>query len=501
MAANRMSAAQAANVKAEHRRRQVAKLTLLNAAFGEQRAFIEDPERFKVALCTRRAGKSYGIGLYLFREAILNPGVNCLYLARTRQSAKDMMFKDVFRQINDKYNLGARYNFVDLTITMPNGSVIHIAGADATAGQMHKVVGKKYRLVVIDECQYWSNNLWRLIKEGLEATLIDNEGTICLMGVPSAARAFFFEVSTKAIDPKTGDELHPGWSIHKWSARDNPHMKARWDADLRRMLQTDPKFTLTPTFRQQYLGEWVDDPDARCYRFDAEGDTNRVKVLPDNVGDYTWLLGVDVGFSPDPMAFVVVGYKTDWSDRCLYVVHVHKEVEMMLDDVKAYVDELQLTWPITEYVIDGANTNVFSELTKRLGIPFTAAKKQGKSEFIHLVTDDLMCGRVKVVGDECEDLPNEWMKLMWDRTVPSRPVPNEACEDHLSDAFLYAWRYCYHYLRPQNSAPTEPVRGSDGWMATYEKRLQERLKQSYDQAKAIEREFGGREDVGDGWGT
>ena len=36
--------------------------------FERQTAFLEDPARMKVVLCTRRSGKSYGAGLLLFRN-------------------------------------------------------------------------------------------------------------------------------------------------------------------------------------------------------------------------------------------------------------------------------------------------------------------------------------------------------------------------------------------------------------------------------------------------
>ena len=53
----------------------------------EQRAFLEDKSKLKIEFCTRRAGKSYGIGLHLFRDAWEEPGVKCVYLAKTRGSA------------------------------------------------------------------------------------------------------------------------------------------------------------------------------------------------------------------------------------------------------------------------------------------------------------------------------------------------------------------------------------------------------------------------------
>ena len=67
----------------------------LDPNFPAQTAFISDPAKLKVALCTRRSGKSYGAGRYLYQEAYRTPGVRCLYIALTRDSAKKIMWKDV----------------------------------------------------------------------------------------------------------------------------------------------------------------------------------------------------------------------------------------------------------------------------------------------------------------------------------------------------------------------------------------------------------------------
>jgi hypothetical protein len=60
----------------------------LDPTFPVQSAFIADQAKLKVVLCTRRSGKSYGAGLYLYREAFQTPGASCLYIALTRDSSE-----------------------------------------------------------------------------------------------------------------------------------------------------------------------------------------------------------------------------------------------------------------------------------------------------------------------------------------------------------------------------------------------------------------------------
>ena len=72
-------------------------VNFIDDTMPEQAAFIRDPARLKVAFCTRRAGKSYGEGRYLCQEAAATPNVSCLYIALTRLSAENIMWRDVLK--------------------------------------------------------------------------------------------------------------------------------------------------------------------------------------------------------------------------------------------------------------------------------------------------------------------------------------------------------------------------------------------------------------------
>jgi len=145
------------------KRRGGAQPNFLDAKFAAQSAFISDPARMKVALCTRRSGKSYGAGLYLCKEAWETAGVSCLYLALTRDSAKKIMWKDVLKPISRRLNLDARFNESELTATLPNESVIYILGVDSTEEEKKKLLGQKYKLVIIDEAASFSVDLNELV--------------------------------------------------------------------------------------------------------------------------------------------------------------------------------------------------------------------------------------------------------------------------------------------------------------------------------------------------
>jgi phage terminase large subunit len=376
-------------------------------------------------------------------------------MASSRAKARDIIIKDIFEVIIRQLGIDVHLNLSSLTYSFPNGSVIKIAGGDANKNQIRTMVGNKNKLVVIDEAQYWSSNLLRMIREGLQPTLADDKGTLLMLGVPAPSRGFFYDVVTRQVDSATKQLKHPGWSVHHWTALDNPFMKQQFEDEIARFKQEDPGFLQTPTFQQQWLGKWTDDPDARCYKFTDR--LNRIAKLPGEVSSYRWICGIDVGFSPDPMAFVVMGYDPTNEDRCLYVVKAHKQLKMGLDEVEAYRRSLEDRWPIDEYVIDGANTNVFNELRSRFDMPLRAATKVDKVKFINIMSDDLQTSKIKLVGHEADALADEWMGLVWDIRSPEKQVPDGRCDDHCCDAMLYGWRHTYQYLKPVIKPEFKPI--------------------------------------------
>src|ERR1700733_9333918 len=160
---------------------------ILANAFSQQIDFIKDRVKQKVLFCSRRSAKSFTAGLYLVFEALRNPGCNCLFIGLTRASAKAIIWKDILTIIDTKYKLGARFNQTDLTMTLPNGSVISVTGIDADEKEMNKLLGRKYRLVCIDEASMYTIDLRNLVYGILGPAMVDpNEsgesGTLCLMG-------------------------------------------------------------------------------------------------------------------------------------------------------------------------------------------------------------------------------------------------------------------------------------------------------------------------------
>lgn len=454
--------------------------TLLEEDFPQQTNFIRDPAKLKAALCTRRAGKSHGIGLYLFLEALSAPDLTCVYIGLTHQTAKKIMWR-LMNQINKQHSLGAIFKETDLSIHLPNGSVIYMMGMNTTSDEQEKILGGGYKLVCIDECASFTQDLRQIVYGAIAPAMADQDGTICLIGTPgnliqmrhsgpkfgagfakgekgdnvemqderlSVEKPLFYAVTT-------GEE--PGWSVHKWSTDQNPFMAKNWQKSIDAMVNRNPYVKDTPIFRQHYLGEWYVDTDKLVYKFDNNRNTiDMLPILP-NGEEYTYLLGIDLGWT-DPSAFVVAAYSKH--DNKLYYVYFFKKSKMLLSQVEKKIKEICAIYPISRYIIDSKAKQSVEDIKARTGFPLIAAEQVGKIEKIHMMNSDLIGGNILCLP-AMAGLVEEWGSLIWDERNGTL-LENKACQNHGTDAALYCWRYAYNYLAVQ---PAEVIqKNTDAWM-------------------------------------
>lgn len=411
---------------------------ILDPSFTKQMDFILHPSRRKALWCTRRAAKSYTAGLYLTQTAHLFPNCNCLYLGLTRLSARGIIWKDILKEINQKNQLGMDFRDGALTVSTAKDSVIHITGVDTEEDEMRKLLGKKWKLVVIDEAQSYSIDMRALIYGVLGPAVVDQGGTICLMGTSgNVTQGLFYDVTTRA---------EPGWDVFEWTAYDNPYVAKQWAEEIEDIKKNRPMFMETALFKQWYLNQWVVDENAKVYKF--KDDRNTVPHLPPGISDWHYVLGVDLAHSPDSTAFVVGCYHE--STRVLYLVMGLKQTEMDITDVANKIRSLDNLYHFEVKVIDSANKQAVAELNNRHdNLNLIAAEKPNKADYIMLMNDDFIQGYIKLLPDT-EELKKEYDKLVWltdaSGNVKEPKKENPTIHQDLADAAYYTWRFCYSYL-------------------------------------------------------
>lgn len=422
------------------------KPNVLASAFDQQVNFIKHPSKQKALFCTRRSAKSFTAGLYLVYEALNNPGCNCLFIGLTRASAKAIIWKDILTVIDSKYQLMASFNQTELTMTLPNGSVIAITGADADEKEMNKLLGRKFRLVCIDEASMYTIDLRNLVYGVLGPAMVDpnandESGTICLLGTASDfPRGLFYDITLA----KEG-----GWDLFKWAASDNPYVSKKWAEALEKIRRERPSYMETPQYKQWYLNQWVVDEEKLVYRFDYQRNLTRtVPTLP--ADGWAYVLGVDTGWEDDS-AFVLTAYHINNPSPHMYVLKTFHKKKMTFDDVTLKIQEFMADREFApqRVIIDGANKQGVESMKQRSAIPFEYADKQDKATFIELCNSDLIQGTIKILDtDYNRPLWEEMSSLVWQTDGDKIKYPKKehpALPNHLCDAFLYAWRCGWHY--------------------------------------------------------
>lgn len=448
-------------------RKKAQLFSLETIAFKQQLEFINDPHRLKSLFCTRRAAKSYTGGLYLIKEAIENPGCNCLFIGLTRQSAHGIIWKDILRELDTRYKLNIKFNETLLTATLPNGSVIWVTGADTDEQEMNKLLGKKYKLVVLDEASMFTVNMQQLVYGVLKPATADQRGTICLLGTASnITRGLFYDITTKK---------EPGWSLHTWTAHDNPHVAKQWQEELDDIVLNRPLFVQTPLFKQWYLNQWVISADALVYKYAI--DRNAAPYLPIYDTPWSYVLGVDLGHSPDPSAFVVGAYNE--SSPAIYIVHCEKHLEMDVTKVSEKIKNLEETYNFEAKVIDGSMKMAIAEMNTRHGSGVIPADKSGKEHWINLFNSEFIQGRIKVLP-QAQELTEELLTLVWETDgslvkLPRKEHPN--LPNHCADGMLYMLRYTHSYLfKPREEPKAIDWNKQDSWEPQHIERMAEEIK-------------------------
>ncbi len=446
-------------VRQELAKRQAQKAPMFcDGHYILQDDFIANPARFKAFFATRRCGKTYTGGLYMCKEAYETAGCSVLYVGLTKESARRTLIKDVLRPINRRFKLNIKFNATTLTCTFPNGSIIYIMGLDSSEDEKEKALGQKYKLAIIDEAASYSIDLRELVYGVLKPAMADLRGTIVLLGTPgNLTKSLFYDVTTG---------VEPGWHVVKANTFQNPYMAEKWKQEIDELTAQQPYIVETPMFKQMYLGEWVIDTDALVYKFSAE--RNIYETLPLQAsGDWQHVLGVDLGYE-DASAFVVCVFHEH--DKVLYIVDTYSKKHMDITDVATKIKELKLKYNIYKVVIDNANKQAVEEMQKRHSLPLIPADKTGKSDFIEIMNAELIQGYVKVQINDGKKLVEEWQNLVWKEKGLKREE-NPACDNHLADACLYAWRFCYNYIgeRPKQ----KPQYGTKAWSDAETDRMEE----------------------------
>lgn len=425
--------------------------------FKEQLDFINDPARFKTAVCSRRSGKTISCAADLVRTALANPKRICVYITLSRLNAKRIIWSELIA-INKLFDLGGKVNDTELSITFPNASIIYCTGAK-DASEVEKLRGLPIALCYIDECQSFRSYIQTLVDDVISKALFDYNGTLCLIGTPGPVPVgYFYECSQS----KT-------WAHHAWTMFENPHLEKKSGKTVQALVDEDiarKGVTIDdPTIQRECFGKWAHDPNALVFRFDRQ--KNSYQALPALAGRWHYIIGIDIGFD-DADAIAVIAWNE--KENKAYLVREDVEKKQGITELVNKVAGLIDFYDPMKVVMDtgGLGKKIAEEIRKRYGIPIQAAEKSRKFEYIELLNDAMRTGRF--FAEPASRFAQDCMLVEWDRDS-SQPKVSDRFHSDITDAVLYAFRESMHWIHEPEPI-IHPV-GSERRNAEIEREMEE----------------------------
>lgn len=398
----------------------------LNPLFEVQNAFITDPSRYIAAQCSRRSGKSTGLAIRFLNTMAKYPKSQCLYLALTFDSAKQILLP-ALNELNDRFKLGC--TFTDATMKHPNGSVLRLMGADMK-NFIKRVKGRKYPGIGIDEAQDFGPHLESLINDVLTPSIADYaDGWLAVTGTPGPVpQGYFFDIT---------QNRKFGFSFHAWTITDNLYMPdpKGFIEDLKTKREWDGNH---PTLLREWMNRWVLDVQSLWIRYEEK--VNHYQALPKMTPTkWHYILGIDIGFK-DADALAVLAWNED--EPITYLVEELVTAKQGITELVEQIEVLSKKYNFDKMVIDegGLGKKIAEEIRRQKHIPVQQADKALKQQNVEFLNDALRLGRFKAKGASRFAQDSYLVQIDWEKSRPDKIVVKKQPHSDIIDSVLYAFK-------------------------------------------------------------
>jgi phage terminase large subunit len=456
------------------------KFNLTQFLFDKQLEFVEDTSPFKVAVCSRRSGKTVACAAHLIHTAINTPNIICLYITLSRNNAKKIIWRDI-RNINTEYKLDGVTDETEMSMTFKNGATIYLSGCkDQT--EVEKFRGLPIKLCYIDECQSFREYIKDLIDDVIAPALMDYAGSLCLIGTPGPVPTGYFHEC--AVESEV-------WAKHYWTFWDNPFISSKSGKTHQELLDRELKrrgvTAEDPSIQREWFGKWVLDSDSLLINYDInKNNFHNLPELPNN-SKYNYLMGIDIGFK-DADAIAILA----WSDHTptTYLVEEMITEKQGLTELVNQVQTLQKKYDVHKIVMDmgGLGLKMGEEMIRRHQIPVEAAEKARKMENVAFLNDSLRSGRFKAKANSRFAQDSYLVEIDRDKTKPDKIVVSDRFHSDIIDSVLYAFKLspAYAYQAPDTN---KPKWGTKEWALQRSTEMWEKELEGYQKENEPESEY------------
>ena len=414
-----------------------------------QKEVANDNHRFRVICAGRRSGKSVLARLTLLKWALEKVGTYYL-VSPTYRQAKSIHWVELRKEVPREWI--AKTNETELSITLKNGSVIALHGAE----NPDSLRGVALHGLCVDEIASIRNWDW-LWSEVLRATLADYQAPVIFISTPKGYN-HFFELYEQG-------QLEGDYKSWRFTSYDNPYIPKEEIDNAKKELTED-------TFAQEFLADFRKYTGLVYKEFQRE-----VHVIePFEVSD-SWQIYRSVDFgSTNPT--VILWIATDGDDNW-FVVDEHYATGQTIDYHAGVCNSKPLSSRVVQTYGDPSGAQWISEFANK-GIYITPANKEMGTNFnswvrfgiekvaeklkrvpgrkvgsIETITADISGLPGLFVFNTCTNTIKEFETYRWkEKSVTqaqdlNEPDIPEKANDHAMDALRY---FAVSYSKP--SLPT-----------------------------------------------
>jgi hypothetical protein len=462
-------------VRAELERRKAQANAFSDEAFCgkhlKQLAYVRSTARYVVAICSRRAAKSYGNAKILANTALARPNVTSVYIGITERQVRRAFFNKIWKPMIRRYKLPAT-STEDMVTTFENGSVVHF-GSLQNENHTGTWLGDSLAggVCIIDECQEASDELLRAAERVIEPCLKDITeecpvpGRLIWSGTfPDTNVGRMWDLFCEKDNPNSSYE------VHNWNRFDNPFLINQREA-LQEVLDRLHVTEDEPFIQREYFGRPLYDGKATAYGYRPDANSYRGPSPP-------WLAGLELApfkvtamQPPEPCTMFLVGIDpAGTSDRYAIEVfgfgpgsnrlyHVFEAItEKAANPIQSEADNvlvaIKRNYQVIAWIRDYGSAKVIDDsLVREKGIgPIQPAIKAALKSRVDRARDLLMTRRMFIM--EGSELATDLATARWDLDARARGQWKWAsvCHPDAGDAAIYVLPHYVDAHEPQPAA-------------------------------------------------
>lgn len=407
-----------------------------------QTKVYDDPHRFKVIICGRRAGKTTLSALKIIDFAINHPKSNTWYVSPSYVQSEQIMWRLITNYLPKQAIL--RKNDTKLRIELKNGSYIELKGADTEPDRLR---GVKIDFLVLDEIDSFRN--WKIVwEEVLRPTLMDSKGHAMFIGTPKGYR-HLFELYNKQISDSD-------YISYKFTSYDNPFLPLD-------EIDKAKKETDEDTFAQEYLAEFKKYTGLVYKEFSREKHVVPPFEIPVSWTRYRM---IDFGFvHPTAVVFMAIDEKGG-----LVVYDLIYQAGLSTPELANLIAQRSVGQSFVLTIGDSAAASDISELGSYGIAVFGVKKESGDRDVdwatfrIRKITEKLKTGMIRVFST-LEPLIYEFENYQYKEVQEggiTKEVPMKMNDDAL-DALSYGVVNLPEYLEKTYETPVRTTYNHNKW--------------------------------------